>query len=87
MIGKKNDRPLYITAQEIAEITDRAGTIDSIMIADEIQAAVLKLQEGKITDRRWLYSLIISAIYDGGRIQGIREERAKAKEKARRQQA
>lgn len=87
MIGKKNDRPLYITAQEIAEITDRAGTIDSIMIADEIQAAVLKLQGGKTTSRRWLYSLIIAAIYDGGRIQGIREERAKAKEKARRQQA
>lgn len=87
MIGKKNERPLYITAQEIAEITDRAGTVDSIMIADEIQAAVLKLQEGKVTDRRWLYSLIIAAIYDGGRIQGIREERARAKEKARQQQA
>ena len=77
MIEKKHTKEL-ITPEEIVSITGRAGTIDSINRARDIEQAFLELNKGSdCSGNKWTYYCLLSAIYDGGRIQGIREERAR----------
>ena len=78
MIEKKNTKEM-ITAQEIVAICDKAGTIDSIDRARAIEQAFLELNKDDNTDSKWKYYCMLAAIYDGGRIQGIREEKARQK--------
>ncbi|WP_028518155.1 hypothetical protein [Ruminococcus flavefaciens] len=76
MIEKKNT-PIMIVPEEIVSICDRAGTIDSINMARLIEQAFMELESTKTChDQTWNYYRLISTIYDAGRIQGIREERA-----------
>lgn len=83
MIEKKHTKEL-ITPEEIVSITGRAGTIDSVDRARDIEQAFFELNKGKAcNDSKWAYYCLLSAIYDGGRIQGIREERARQREKAK----
>lgn len=73
---QKQSIPELITAEEGAEISKRAGTHDSMLRALAVieqfdpQAACFILQ-------RWTLALAVAAVYDTGRIQGIREERRK----------
>lgn len=78
MIGKKTTK-LLISPEEIVEICDKAGTIDSIDIARAVEKAYLALNSVTSDKDCWLYYCLIATIYDAGRIQGIREERAHRK--------
>lgn len=81
MISKK-DIPAYITPEEAAQISKKAQTIGDIDTALNIQKAYLQLiaaEKDTLTDFDKLKAL--AAIYGGGRIQGIREERAARRER------
>lgn len=75
MVQKTTPKEL-ITPAEIAAICKKAGTTDSIDRAIAIEKAVKENVSQDVSDL-WLHLLVIGAIYDGGRIQGIREERTK----------
>lgn len=79
MIEKNSPKEL-ISAEEVALVCKRAGTLDSIYRAIDIEKEVWKLNEHE-KDLLWLRRKILAAIYDGGRMQGIREERARQKAK------
>lgn len=79
MIQKENI-PELISAEEAAAISYRAGTISSMDRAREIMDAYLKL-EPLTDDQKYYAYCVLATIYDAGRIQGIREERLKRKNK------
>lgn len=56
----KKGIPAYITPEEAAKISRKAQTIDDIDTALSIKQAYMQL----------------AAVYEGGRMQGVREERA-----------
>ncbi|MBR1383340.1 MAG: hypothetical protein IJ555_05950 [Ruminococcus sp.] len=69
--------PELVTAEEAAGICRRAGTHSSIQRA----IAVIKQfdpQAAHFILQRWALTIAVAAVYDTGRIQGIREERRKA---------
>ena len=75
---QKNKPKEMITAAAIAEICSRAGSVKSIERALAIEKAMKKLHPTTNKfEKDCLKYLILGAIYDGGRIQGIREERAR----------
>lgn len=79
---QKNHPGRMITAEESVAISHRAATVDSCFIAREISHEYMMQnppREGEYT--LWLYCMY-GAIYDAGRIQGIREERARRRAKA-----
>lgn len=77
---EKTDTRLLISPDEVVKICDRAGTIDSIDIAKDIEDAFLELNSTKSeSDKKWLYYKLLATIYDGGRMQGIREMRNRQK--------
>ena len=81
MISKKGI-PAYITPEEAAQISRKAQTIDDIDTALSIKQAYMQLaaaENSALTDFDELKAL--AAVYQGGRIQGIREERAAKKER------
>jgi hypothetical protein len=81
MIEKK-ETPIMIVPAEIVEICDRAGTIDSIDMAILIERSFRELESTKAChDWKWNYYRLLSTLYDVGRIQGIREERARKNSK------
>jgi len=76
----KTTAPLLISAEEVAKLFKRAGTVGSVERAIAIQRAYSAISSYESS----LESLLVlGAIYDGGRIQGIREERAKRDTKKR----
>ena len=83
MIEKK-DHPLLISAEEVAEICGKAGTTESIDRALNIIAACKKCAvPSNAFGLTWERLCLIASIYDGGRIQGIREERARQQAKCK----
>ena len=81
MISKKGI-PAYITPEEAAQISRKAQTIDDIDTALSIKQAYMQLaaaENSALTDFDELKAL--AAVYQGGRIQGIREERAAKNER------
>lgn len=80
MISKK-DTPVYITPEEAAQISKKAQTVTDIDRALSIKQAFLQIiaaENGALTDFDELRAL--AAVYEGGRMQGEREERARRKE-------
>ena len=73
--------PELITPQEAAALSAEFGTTDDIFRAEEIYNEFLKLK-GAVNDTRWKFMCAIGAIYTAGRIQGIREERRKKRDKS-----
>lgn len=73
MIGKQ-DTPQLITAQEAVKLSRRAGTIDSLELARNIAIEWKRTSDGN-NDPIFNYLCMLGAIYDAGRIQGIREQR------------
>lgn len=67
-----------VTAEEIVELFRHQGTFDEIGNA---KAIIEEWQRTSTSDSAkdgaWDFSLMIGCIYAAGRIQGIREERAK----------
>ena len=75
MFGK-NAIQLLISPKETAELSIKAGImISSINIARDIEKAYLELET--CNDCKWLHYGVLAAIFESGRIQGIREERAR----------
>ena len=81
MVGKR-DFPELITPQEAAELCSSYGTIESMERGRSIAEAV-RQSESKhgYNDPYWIYCVSLGTIYEAGRIQGIREERLKKKER------
>ena len=77
MIGKQ-DIPQLITAQEAVEISRRAGAIDSVNMARDIALEWKRTSDG-LRGRAFDYWCMLASIYDAGRIQGIREQRQRAR--------
>ena len=73
--------PELITPQEAAALSDKFGTTDDIYRADDIYKEFMKLK-GSESDNRLKILCAIAAIYTAGRIQGIREERRKKRDKS-----
>lgn len=73
--------PELIAPQEAAALSAKFGTTDDIFRAEEIYNEFLKLK-GAENDTRWKFLCAISTIYIAGRIQGIREERRKKRDKS-----
>lgn len=80
MIKKRQTE--MITPLEAAELSSKYGTMDDINRADDIYKAYLKCK-GNENISRWHFLRAIAAIYTAGRIQGIREERARRNTKSR----
>ena len=78
MIGKRTPESL-ISAEEAVRITIKESTLSDLLKGRKITDEWRK-QKGPITH---VYEIdwMLSAIYIAGRIQGIREERAKKKAK------
>lgn len=75
---QKQKAEIMITAEEVVEIFRRAGTVESLQRARDIEQAYTKLNNiENEPDLTWYKYGLLAAVYDGGRIQGIREERAK----------
>ncbi len=82
MIGKHGTINELINISEGIRISHTAGTSDDICRASEIYKAYVEAY--KSDDRLFTHLCALSAVYLTGRIQGIREERAKAhKERGR----
>ena len=82
MVGKR-DFPELITPQEAAELCARYGTTECIERGRNIAEAVKQreTESGWNNDPYWIYYVSLGTIYEAGRIQGIREERLKKKER------
>lgn len=76
MVGKTTP-PELITAKEAIALFEFA-TISEMYIVKEL-ADTYRAAKGKDQDSLWDTMSLLSFIYDTGRIQGIREERAKRK--------
>lgn len=77
---EKGTQPLLITSEEAVEICRKASTVESIYRAQDIESAYREhISVWEETDITWLRLCTLAAIYDAGRIQGIREERLKKK--------
>ena len=73
--------PELITPQEAAALSDKFGTNDDIYRADDIYKEFMKLKSSE-SDNLWKFLCAIGTIYTAGRIQGIREERRKKRDKS-----
>lgn len=77
MTGKAPIQPLIAPAEAI-ELFKYAG-IREMYIAKDLYD-FYRAQRGRDSDILWDTMSLLSFIYDTGRVQGIREERAKRKE-------
>ena len=86
MIGKRDESQM-ITAKEAVTISLKAGTVTSMNraldIIDTLRATAPKFRAWTACGDKWSFYVALAAIYDAGRIQGIREERAKNREHKR----
>lgn len=81
MVGKQ-DTVILIDPEEVAELSRRAGTLESMYIAVDVIASYLKCSASSVGSAlSWEQLCALAAVYDAGRIQGIREERAKRQER------
>lgn len=78
MTGKAPIQPLIAPAEAI-ELFKHAG-IREMYIAKDLYD-VYRAQRGRDSDILWDTMSLLSFIYDTGRVQGMREERAKRKER------
>lgn len=79
MTGKRNFKQL-ISPKEIVELCRTEGTCEEMFTAREI----MKEYEKAVPDKRdynWWFCCMLATIYEGGRIQGIREERQRIRDK------
>lgn len=80
MIGKRYFDEL-ITAKEVVQICKKYGTFDEMVraraIFKEYERTVPKVPK----DPSWWFYCMLASVYNGGRIQGIREERQRIREK------
>lgn len=82
MVGNRKDYGELITAEEIVKLSLDFGTSETFAICDKIiQEYERKAPTSRRNDRYFYMHGLFSALYDGGKIQGIREERARAKER------
>ena len=77
MIGKNGSINELIDVAEGVRISHTAGTSDDICRAREIYNSYVEAYSDS-SDRLFTHVCALSAVYLTGRIQGIREERAKA---------
>lgn len=79
MISKK-ESPQLITTEEAVTLCIKFATLDDIDTAEDIYLAYMdKVKDTR--DKRYAEMCVLAAIYSAGRIQGIREERAKRKQR------
>lgn len=78
MTGKATIQQL-ITPAEAMELFKHAGVCE-MYIAKDLHD-FYRAQRGKHSDSLWDMISLLSFIYDTGRVQGMREERAKRKER------
>ena len=75
MISKKESHQL-ITTEEAVTLCAKFATLDDVYTAEDIYLAYMdKVKDTR--DERYAEMCAPAAIYSAGRIQGIREERAK----------
>lgn len=81
MIGK-NNTPALVDIKEDTRIARDYGTVDIVTLALAIYNEALKPRIGKPDeqDYKWLRACALAAIFDVGRMQGIREERARRRQ-------
>lgn len=79
MVGKELP-PKLITEQEAVEL-NRFSTTEEIYRAQALYQAFRIACPIQSNDRQWEFMKMIAFIYGAGRLQGIREERAKRKAK------
>lgn len=73
--------PELIAPQEAAALSAKFGTTNDIYRANDIYKEFMKLKDSE-SDNCWKFLRAIAAIYTAGRIQGIREERRKKRDKS-----
>lgn len=78
MIGKKRMR-LLIEPQEVIATARKYGTVDTVDIAVQLRDEWNRQTNTAIWNREMDFNKLcmLAAIFDAGRMQGIREERAK----------
>ena len=84
MIGdQRKEIHLLYTVDEILKL-DQYATTESVYPANEIYEAVssAKKRQGE-GDSTWIYLCAVSAVYNAGRLQGMREERKRNKDALR----
>lgn len=75
MISKK-ESPQLITTEEAVTLCIKFATLDDVYTAEDIYLAYMdKVKDTR--DESYAEMCALAAIYSAGRIQGIREERAK----------
>lgn len=79
MISKK-ESPQLITTEEAVTLCAKFATLDDIYTAEDIYLAYIDKVKGTCGER-YAEMCALSAVYLTGRIQGIREERAKRRQR------
>ena len=81
MIGKKTP-PVLVDIKEDTRVSRDYGTIDTVDLALAIYNEALKPRSGKPDewDYKFLRACALAAIFDVGRMQGMREERARRRQ-------
>lgn len=83
MVGNctKPQPALLVSAQEAVHLGKNYGTVDTLYIAQEIAEEYYKTLEAEeqtgLRDHYYEFIMLCSILFDAGRLQGIREERAK----------
>lgn len=77
LINYKRPTPgRLVDPEAFVSLYKHRATCEATYRAKEIQDAWFRLERGE-PDRTWVYMSMIGAIYEAGRLQGIREERRK----------
>ncbi len=81
MLGNPQAKtPALFDAGEVCRLTMKHGSFQEIEIAVNIAAAFRDLYADRLErDPRYFSAVCISAIFNAGRLQGIREERLRRK--------
>ena len=78
-MGSREYKPTHITAEEVMEKYNNIVFLHDIRIGCEIMEKFTRTSDVLNGDREWLIMTACGAIFAAGRIQGVREERAKRK--------
>ncbi len=82
-MGSREYKPTHITAEEVMEKYNNIVFLHDIQIGCEIMEKFTRTSDVLNGDREWLIMTACGAIFAAGRIQGVREERAKRKSAGR----
>jgi len=79
MLAKGTAENLLITPQEAVKLAEKNGTITELYLVNEIMEEYRATAKNQSTDPFFNQLQLAGVLFSAGRVQGVREERAKRK--------